>query len=447
MLSLTRASTSATDVQPVRSSTGTVTSNSSSIKAIIERTTTESQRSATLKSDCRSFASTPNISASFARKPLLISVSMSETLQLARDSDHGRRPRIPDPEPNQHDPLSTGDLSSLPRPLQGQWNRRGDGVAAILHIDTELVGGDLQLVAQPLEHEPIRLMEHEVIHRRPAVGLAQKLFHYGRDRTQRKVEDLRSVHVQILLRPPIAPFGLGGHPRFRVRAVPQPPNGYDELTRSPAIGPQDERTDRFVLRIASDHQGRRGTVSEDRAHRAIPRMQKLAIGIRGDQQYARCGTGFDEALRQHQPVDKSGAPLVDVQGAAAGAQAEPGLHRARRGRQEIVGALRTEYQKVDIPRVAHPVLEQPLRSRDPKIRGALVRRRDPPRADAGLLKDLVGGPVAQFVGEVFVRQLARRQMSPDGRDSRVGALSVAHDLVPCCQPVKTRERLVCIDRT
>src|SRR5439155_6680588 len=124
------ASTSAADAQRVSSSGGTVTSNCSSINAIAVRTATESQRAASGKSGVTVFASTSNTSASFARKLLLTSASMSGTL-LERDSDHGRAPGEADPEAHEHDPLPTGDRSCASRPLERQWNRRGNGIAAI----------------------------------------------------------------------------------------------------------------------------------------------------------------------------------------------------------------------------------------------------------------------------------------------------------------------------
>ena len=112
-------------------------------------------------------------------------------------------------------------------------------------------------------------------------------------------------------------------------------------------------------------------------------MQELGVGISGDEQHAGRGTGFDQTLCQRETVDEPGAPLVDVHSAAARGQSEPGLHGARCSRQEVVGALRAEDEKVDRTGIAGPPLEEPLGGRNAEIGSTLLRRRDPPSADAG----------------------------------------------------------------
>ena len=147
-------------------------------------------------------------------------------------------------------------------------------------------------------------------------------------------------------------------------------------------------------------------------------MQKLGVRVRGHEQHARRGTGFHEALGQRQPVDESGAPLVDVHGAAARPQSEPSLHRARSSRQEVVWGLRAEDEKVNRARGAHSALEEPLGGCHTQVRRALPFGGDPPAADPRLIKNLLGRPVAQLPREIFVRQLADRQVSSDGSDGR-----------------------------
>src|SRR3989442_38235 len=320
---------------------------------------------------------------------------------------------------------------------------RSHSVAAVLEIDKKLFGHDLQLVTEALEHKPVCLVKHEVINpMQSAVGLLEELLHREGDRAQRKVENLGPVHEQILVRPPVAAFRLPGNCRLRAWAPSQPPDRNDQVARSPAIRAENEGADQLLIPIAVDDEGCCCTVSEDGTYAAVPRVQELTIGVRRHEQHTRRGAGFHKALGQRQPVDESGAPLVDVHSAAARPQSQASLHRARSSRQKVIGTLRAEDEKVDRTRGAHSSLEKPLGGRHTQIRRALLRGRNPPAADSSLIEDLLGGPVAKLAGEIFVRQLARRQVSSDGGNGRRPAFTLPHDVLLYPRALGTR-RLPC----
>src|SRR2546422_6821618 len=92
-----------------------------------------------------------------------------------------------------------------------------------------------------------------------------------------------------------------------------------------------------------------------------------------------------------------------------------------------MGLLRQEYEKAYRTGGDHPSLKSPRGGRHTQIRRALLRGRNPPAADSSLIEDLLGGPVAKLAGEIFVRQLARRQVSSDGGNGRRPAFTLPHD--------------------
>src|SRR4051812_2421429 len=170
-----------------------------------------------------------------------------------------------------------------------------------------------------------------------AAGAFEQLVHRRRDAAEREVEDLRTIHVEVLIRAPVSAFVFALLGRRRAERLAQTTGGNDQVLRAASVGAEDEGTDEILVGFTDGDEGGRGGVAKDRAHGTVAWIDELRVRLGRDEQDARRHIAFDEALRQRETVYESGAALVEIDGAAARAQTEPVLNDAGGRRQEVVG--------------------------------------------------------------------------------------------------------------
>src|SRR5262245_4353817 len=132
----------------------------------------------------------------FAKSHYLINRAAADS----HDPNHGSAPGVAHAETNQSDAIAGFHAALVNCALQGDRDCRGNSVAAILHINPELVGRKFQFGAQPLQDEFVRLMgNHEIDLIERKAGLLQQLLQRRRNGPQGKTEDVPAVHEKVFV--------------------------------------------------------------------------------------------------------------------------------------------------------------------------------------------------------------------------------------------------------
>ena len=207
-------------------------------------------------------------------------------------------------------------------------------------------------------------------------GLADRLERRRRERLRREPVRLLALHPDVVL---AARDRLG-----RGRAL-RAAGGQPDHVRALGLGGELD-AERAAGLVAGRQDRRARAVAEQDAGRSIGVVEEAGEQLRADHQDVLREPGLDPGLGGREPVDEARARRRDVHRRRARV-ADRLLDEGRGRGHPVVGRERREEDEVDLVRVDARGVDRPQAGDRAHRRGGLVRRGDPPLADAGPADD------------------------------------------------------------
>ncbi len=117
----------------------------------------------------------------------------------------------------------------------------------------------------------------------------------------------------------------------------------------PSVGAAGHVEDAALAGCGADPGCRRG-VAEKNARGAVERMNELRVGVRSDHQHVLRRTRSDQRLGQVDRINIGRAGMRQVERRHRRAQFQTAVQEACIGRQDVIGGLRAEDERVDLVR-------------------------------------------------------------------------------------------------